>query len=616
MYSQGSHGARPKATLESQQMCPAGMETGSTGVRLAFGASAQSSGSMGVSSHPPPPCPPSGMHVVQPPGTDVQSMCAMAQNPATQGDQVVGHTWVHIPSTVSGLFSISLTPDGGQGDFMTEARGTSHVISVTPVASPVTGTSTPSAGQPSHGSNVSAESKSKRPLFKLDKFDGSTSLDTFLWKFNQLADYMHWEEQDKFINLCSSLYGPAGQVLRELPTKGTTTAELEELIQTRFGTSKQAASFEAILRARRRQENETLQELHRDISRLVQLAFPNEPGSFLALEGRNAFLNALDDGDLEYEVLKLQPKTLSDAVDHTIRLESLAKLVRSRSHTTTEKAGGRAQRQRNILAVTDKKEPKDESVELQQRVAQLEQQLKQVTQGGTRSAPNSYKKSDSSRRSRGRRSAGQNSDAVAAGTNKPSPQTHLCTVLTVNANMSLTKIYVTAEINGQSVKCLLDSGCERSVISADPAPNASLNPSQYTLFAANKANLDVLGDTVLPCVIDGHAFEADVSVCSKVEDFLLGSDWLEQQGAQWDFASGTVTLGDRCIKVHRRHQTGICRHVAVATDCIVPAKHEANVLVRMEDDGLPLPPYDSAIEPQGLGPNVMTAHTVFSDSQP
>jgi len=35
----------------------------------------------------------------------------------------------------------------------------------------------------------------------------------------------------------------------------------------------------------------------------------------------------------------------------------------------------------------------------------------------------------------------------------------------------------------------------------------------------------------------------------------------------------------------------------------------------MEDDGLPLPSYDWAIEPQGLGPNVMTARTLFSDTQ-
>jgi len=376
--------------------------------------------------------------------------------------------------------------------------------------------------------------------------------------------------------------------------------------------------------------------LHRDISRLVQLAYPNETGSFLAHEGRNAFIAALEDSDLEYEVLKLESKTLHDAVDHAIRLESLAESVRARSHTAADKAGRRPQSQHSILAVTDENEAKDKNVELQQRVAQLEQHLKQVTQGGTCSAPSSSKKSNS-RRSRGRRSADQN--ATAAGANKPNPQTHPCTncnklghwrrdcpirknrpreeagvqpVLTVSANMSPTKIYVTAEVNGQPVRCLLDYGCKQSVISADLAPKANLNPSQYTLFAANKANLDVLGDTVLPFVIDGHAFKADVSVCSKVEDFLLGSDWLEQQGAQWDFASGTVTLGDKSIKVHRRHRKGICRRVVVATDCIVPNKHEANVPVRMEDDGLLLPPYDWATEPQGLGP----ACTLFSNSQP
>ena len=103
----------------------------------------------------------------------------------------------------------------------------------------------------------------------------------------------------------------------------------EELLQTRFGTSKQAASFEAKPRAHHRQENETLQELHRDISRLVQLAFPNETGSFLALQGRNAFLNAIEDADLEYEILKLEPKTPSDAIDHAIRLECLAESVRA-----------------------------------------------------------------------------------------------------------------------------------------------------------------------------------------------------------------------------------------------------------------------------------------------
>jgi len=35
----------------------------------------------------------------------------------------------------------------------------------------------------------------------------------------------------------------------------------------------------------------------------------------------------------------------------------------------------------------------------------------------------------------------------------------------------------------------------------------------------------------------------------------------------------------------------------------------------MEDDGIPFPPGDWAMEPQGLWPGAMAAHTLFSDSQ-
>jgi len=37
--------------------------------------------------------------------------------------------------------------------------------------------------------------------------------------------------------------------------------------------------------------------------------------------------------------------------------------------------------------------------------------------------------------------------------------------------------------------------------------------------------------------------------------------------------------------------------------------------VCMKDDGIPLPPGEWAIEPQGLGLGVMAARTLFSDSQ-
>ena len=104
---------------------------------------------------------------------------------------------------------------------------------------------------------------------------------------------MQWGENDKFINLCTSLDGAAKQVLREMPTGGT-TKELKELLQTQFGTAKQAVSFEAQLHARRRKPKEPLQDLHQDISRLVQLAHPTESGSFLSHVGIRAFTRALE----------------------------------------------------------------------------------------------------------------------------------------------------------------------------------------------------------------------------------------------------------------------------------------------------------------------------------
>ena len=35
-----------------------------------------------------------------------------------------------------------------------------------------------------------------------------------------------------------------------------------------------------------------------------------------------------------------------------------------------------------------------------------------------------------------------------------------------------------------------------------------------------------------------------------IDDFLLGSDWLEANGVKWDFATGTLHFGDRVIHAY------------------------------------------------------------------
>jgi len=310
---------------------------------------------------------------------------------------------------------------------------------------------------------------------------------------------------------------------------------------------------------------------------LLQLAYPVEGERFISRLGVDTFITALNDRELEYEVLKLGPVTLEEAANHAMRLDALAKSLDTRVPVAASRAGRQGQgSQRNIYAVTDNKPETVSNADLLQCIAHLEEQLKQAA-GSSKGAEGSSSSKGNPKRNQGRKSSGRNGSATAEGGDaaRPNPQTYPCTfckelghwrkncpkrkeqetepakiqpVLSVSTNMSPTKIYVIAEVNGEPVRCLLDSGCEWSVISAGLAPESKLTPSQYTLFAANKASLDVLGDTVIPFVIDGHAFEADVSVCDKVEDFLLGSDWLEKQGAQWDFTNSTVTLGTNILR--------------------------------------------------------------------
>ena len=43
----------------------------------------------------------------------------------------------------------------------------------------------------------------RKSLMKLSRYDGTTSLETFLAKFTSMADYMNWDESDRYHHLCA-----------------------------------------------------------------------------------------------------------------------------------------------------------------------------------------------------------------------------------------------------------------------------------------------------------------------------------------------------------------------------------------------------------------------------
>jgi len=134
-------------------------------------------------------------------------------------------------------------------------------------------------------------------MLKLQCYDGTESLDTFLCKFHSMSRYLQWNEEDAMYHLCGCLEGAAGQVQWDIGPS-TTMADVIKLLQTRFGRELQAERFKVELSARRRRPDKTLQNLYRDISRLVSLAYSSEEAKLTDHIGKESFIRALNDRPL------------------------------------------------------------------------------------------------------------------------------------------------------------------------------------------------------------------------------------------------------------------------------------------------------------------------------
>jgi len=201
-------------------------------------------------------------------------------------------------------------------------------------------------------------------------------------------------------------------VLWELPKTGATTADVKQLLQAKFSTELQEESFRAKLRTRHREKGESLQDLYRDISRLLQLAYPGEDNKFTQRSGIDSFIASLNDPDLEYKVLKQAPPNIQEAANHAMKLEAYSKSLSARTTVSVERGSGQAQSySRNVFRTTD--EPEDSATNestLLECIGQLEKQLEQVTKGNQNARGSSSRKASSKK---------ENGAGNATGRGKP-----------------------------------------------------------------------------------------------------------------------------------------------------------------------------------------------------
>jgi predicted aspartyl protease len=67
--------------------------------------------------------------------------------------------------------------------------------------------------------------------------------------------------------------------------------------------------------------------------------------------------------------------------------------------------------------------------------------------------------------------------------------------------------------------------------------------------AANGTNISVRGRAVVQFSVGNLKLSADVLVSDSVEEFLLGLNWLRENGCLWNFATSTITIRGREVKL-------------------------------------------------------------------
>jgi hypothetical protein len=76
----------------------------------------------------------------------------------------------------------------------------------------------------------------RKTAIKVDKYDGSTCIETFLLKFGHIATYNQWCDRDKAAHLAAALSGSAGLILWNLPNP--TFDELVARLRQRYGAAR------------------------------------------------------------------------------------------------------------------------------------------------------------------------------------------------------------------------------------------------------------------------------------------------------------------------------------------------------------------------------------------
>ena len=178
---------------------------------------------------------------------------------------------------------------------------------------------------------------------KPESFSATSGESWLAWlrKFKSIAALNKWSPELQCQILPAYLKGLAEQTFYSLTDEQTATwSAVERALTDRFHPKESRQVHISTLRAKLRRPDEDLHQLRCEISRLVELVYPEDPSEILNRTARDFFVGSLTPIALREKVLDLGPNTLDEALAVAQRYESNQKVLNKGSTRVLSSTSG------------------------------------------------------------------------------------------------------------------------------------------------------------------------------------------------------------------------------------------------------------------------------------
>jgi len=173
--------------------------------------------------------------------------------------------------------------------------------------------------------------------------------------------------------------------------------------------------------------------------------------------------------------------------------------------------------------------------------------------------------------------------------------------------------YIEAEVNGNKVDFLLDTGCCLNILPVRMVDKNQLQSDNTELFAVNHSPVDVVGSTTWDLRFGRHKLEVKFLVSSTIDEAILGISFLKQHVSTWSFDKDNIQIADETFPLHERKAQRLLRRIYVSEPVVVPPASEMNVPVHLRWASWATPVSDWLIEPKKVSDGVYMARTLLND---